>query len=206
MLGTDLDRVVLAELDVVLEQEEGEEPERHLSLPSGRVVEVHGIEHLFGRDKDVWRKKTNDTVGARVSAKSSETRKTGRGGRNGLMIRKSFCARREEREREKKRGSVSRVAWKVTGETIRGQGTERIRPTFSPWPMNTHPRSTSSRSFLYATLSGTSVWPDVCGSRSPSSYTHTHTTSSVSYIVGRSGRGKSGPPPPPPPPPPASSN
>ena len=53
MLGTDLDRVVLAELDVVLEQEEGQEPERHLPLPGRTVVQVDRVQNLFWRDKDV---------------------------------------------------------------------------------------------------------------------------------------------------------
>jgi hypothetical protein len=43
-----------------------------------------------------------------------------------------------------------------------------MRKSFeSPCPMNIHPRSTSTLSFLYTSFKGVNVYRDRCGSRSP---------------------------------------
>ena len=51
-----LDRVVRLGLDVLLEDEPGEEAEREPPLPRVDKVQVDRVDDLFGRDEDVWRR------------------------------------------------------------------------------------------------------------------------------------------------------
>lgn len=64
-----LDRIVFAHLNVVLEQQPSEEPERHLSLPRWVIVKIDRVEDLRWRNKDVWQR--------------SDEKEGGRGGRGG---------------------------------------------------------------------------------------------------------------------------
>lgn len=50
---TNLYRVVLPELDVILEEEPREEAERHFPLSCRAVIKVDRVEDLFWRDEDV---------------------------------------------------------------------------------------------------------------------------------------------------------